>query len=150
MSEKLELIRNIQDLQEEMVRSVGLMHPAPWIDLDLTIDQLKSLMFIEFEGKTSAKSLSEALKVTPPNVTGIIDRLVARGIVTREENPDDRRVTLLKVTEQGESMMMKLRETQIRMTTMLLERLNETELEALLIGIKALVRELKTGLEKRN
>jgi len=52
------------------------------MDLSLTIGQLKSLFFIDFEGSTNFKKLATALGVTPPNVTGIVDHLVEQGLVT--------------------------------------------------------------------
>ncbi len=51
------------------------------------------------------KKLAEALGVTPPNVTGIIDRLVEQALVTRTENPEDRRIMLLQTTEKGHELL---------------------------------------------
>jgi DNA-binding MarR family transcriptional regulator len=39
--------------------------------------------------------------VTPRNVTGLVDGLVATGFVTREPHPTDRRAALVTFTEQG-------------------------------------------------
>jgi DNA-binding MarR family transcriptional regulator len=41
------------------------------------------------------------LRCEPSNVTGLVDRLTARGLVTREPSPHDRRVKLVTVTEAG-------------------------------------------------
>ncbi len=73
--------------------------PDVWMDLSLTIAQVKSLFFISNAGSTNIKKLATALKVTPSNLTGVIDRLVEQGLVSRSENPEDRRMTLLKSTD---------------------------------------------------
>jgi DNA-binding MarR family transcriptional regulator len=52
------------------------------------------------EGAT-ATALSEALLVTRGNVTGIVARLVARGLVRREVLPRDRRAAILRLTPRG-------------------------------------------------
>jgi DNA-binding MarR family transcriptional regulator len=41
------------------------------------------------------------LRVSPRTVTDIIDGLANRGLVQRHAHPSDRRVTLLRLTEQG-------------------------------------------------
>ena len=46
-------------------------------------------------------SLSEALMVSNGNVTGIIDRLMAKGYVARENFAGDRRRFIVKLTPQG-------------------------------------------------
>jgi DNA-binding MarR family transcriptional regulator len=47
------------------------------------------------------RSLAEALGTDPPYVTVIVDDLTARGLVTREPNPADRRSRLVTITPAG-------------------------------------------------
>lgn len=47
------------------------------------------------------KRLARALRVSPPNVTVLIDRLVDRALVQRIPSPTDGRVTLLQLTDAG-------------------------------------------------
>lgn len=42
------------------------------------------------------------------NLTGICDNLVKRGLATRENNPDDRREILVKITAKGMEILKKL------------------------------------------
>lgn len=128
------------------------MHSAPeaWMDLSLTIGQLKSLFFIDYEGSTNFRRLATALGVTPPNITGIIDRLVERGLVSREENPEDRRILLLKTTEKGKALLAKLRETGISRMSGILARLSIEELSALAQGLAAVARESELNQEKNH
>lgn len=48
--------------------------------------------------------LSKLLLVTAGNLTGIIDRLEAQGLVKREQNPKDRRETFIKLTTEGRKL----------------------------------------------
>jgi len=113
------------------------------MDLSLTIAQLKSLFFIDSEGSTNFKKLASALRVTPPNVTRIIDRLVKEGLVSREENPDNRRMQLLKTTDSGKALLAKLRESGISSVSGILTQLSLEELSDLAQGLAALVRAAK-------
>ena len=55
-------------------------------------------------GSLSSAHLSRKLQVTPSNVTGIIDRLVKKGLVRREDKGRDRRVTLIALTDNGRDL----------------------------------------------
>ncbi len=105
--------------------------PEVWLDLDLTTVQLKSLFFIDFEGSTNFKNLAGALGVTPPSVTGIIDRLVEQGLVSREENPENRRMQVLKTTDNGKALLAKLTESRRSRISSLLEPLSLQDLSSL-------------------
>lgn len=52
-------------------------------------------------GPSTQQSVARALAVTPRNVTGLVDGLVASGHVTREAHPRDRRATLVTPTALG-------------------------------------------------
>jgi len=52
----------------------------------------------------SMRRLADALACDASNVTGIVDRLEARGLVERRNAPHDRRVRVLAVTTRGASV----------------------------------------------
>ncbi len=138
--DRAKLIEDIIRLQQQIIHTVGQHAPEAWMDLSLTIGQLKSLLFIDFEGSTNFRKLATALGVTPPSVTGIVDRLVERELVTRKEDPEDRRVLLLKTTEKGKALLAKLRASRISRMSDMLAQLSLEELSALAGGLNALVR----------
>jgi DNA-binding MarR family transcriptional regulator len=47
------------------------------------------------------KRLAHAIKVSPPNLTPLLDRLEKRGLVVRKRNPDDKRSQVLALTPAG-------------------------------------------------
>ncbi len=112
--------------------------PGAWLALNLSIAQLKSLLFINFEGETNFKNLATALGVSPPNVTGIVDRLVEHGLVSREYNQLNRREQKLKLTAKGKDIINGLRERVSSHLSSLLERLDVQDLAALARGLNAL------------
>ncbi|MFD8420103.1 MarR family winged helix-turn-helix transcriptional regulator [Streptomyces sp. NPDC059466] len=57
------------------------------------------------------RRLAQKLKCEPSNVTGIVDRLEARGLVERRPDPSDRRVKLAAATEEGRRVAHSLRES---------------------------------------
>ncbi|WP_241968329.1 MarR family transcriptional regulator [Streptomyces sp. ICBB 8177] len=55
------------------------------------------------------RRIAEQLKCEPSNVTGIVDRLEARGLVERRPDPADRRVKLAAATDTGKDTATRLR-----------------------------------------
>ena len=74
-------------------------------DFGLTIMQLYTMHAIGEEHRTTMGKTAEAIRCDASNVTGIIDKLVAMGMVSREENPDDRRIKTLQLTTEGSSLL---------------------------------------------
>jgi DNA-binding MarR family transcriptional regulator len=122
------LIKEIIDHQRMINRFIRDYNPDVWMELSLTIAQMKSLFFIANEGTVNFRKLATALKVTPSNVTGIIDRLAEQGLVTRTENPDDRRMLMLQLTGKGETLISSLRERRASQMSSVLGRMAPEEL----------------------
>ncbi|WP_159767145.1 MarR family winged helix-turn-helix transcriptional regulator [Streptomyces sp. HM190] len=57
------------------------------------------------------RQLAQKLRCEPSNVTGIVDRLEARGLVERRPDPKDRRVKLAAATPEGLRVARSLRES---------------------------------------
>ncbi|MET7645379.1 MarR family transcriptional regulator [Streptomyces sp. NPDC005426] len=57
------------------------------------------------------RRIAQKLKCEPSNVTGIVDRLEARGLVERRPDPGDRRVKLAAPTEKGARTARELRDS---------------------------------------
>lgn len=74
---------------------------AAWFSLDLSMAQFKALMLIGSSGGLTGRDLAQRLGVGPSAVTPLVDRLVQRGYVLRNEDPIDRRVTWTRLTPAG-------------------------------------------------
>lgn len=69
---------------------------------DLTAVQAKVLMFLG-DGEPM-RCIAENLSCDPSNITGVVDRLQDRGLITRTEDPQDRRVKILQPTAAGRKL----------------------------------------------
>ena len=76
----------------------------------LTGAQARLLSLLSLE-PLPMRRLAQKLKCEPSNVTGIVDRLEARGLVERRPDPTDRRVKLAAPTEEGRRVARSLRES---------------------------------------
>jgi DNA-binding MarR family transcriptional regulator len=150
--ERANLVEEVIKLEQQVNRFLRQHSPDAWMDLSLTTAQLKSLFFIDNEGITNFTKLAAALGVTSSNVTGIVDRLVEQELVSRKENPEDRRVLLLSVTEKGKTLLSSLRESRIKQMSEVLTHLSVEELSILARGLALLIKAAETHQQeaKRN
>jgi long-chain acyl-CoA synthetase len=72
--------------------------------VELTLPQYRALTLLG-EGKEAASALAEKLAVSRPSVTGVIDGLVARGLVERHQDDGDRRRIGLHLTDEGAGVL---------------------------------------------
>jgi MarR family transcriptional regulator, organic hydroperoxide resistance regulator len=72
--------------------------------LDLTFMQAHVLRLLDPTKPRPMGELAEMLKCDASNITGIVDRLEARGLVARGSAPGDRRVKALAPTPAGLAM----------------------------------------------
>lgn len=76
----------------------------------LTGAQARVLGLLSVE-PTPMRRIAQKLKCEPSNVTGIVDRLEARGLVERRPDPADRRVKIAAATEEGRTTARQLRDS---------------------------------------
>ncbi len=136
---KKELIDELIELQRRIDRDRRHDELDAWLRLNLGIGQLKSLFFISNRGSTSLGKLAAALKVTPTNTTGIVDRLLERKLITRKESPDDRRVLVLRTTTRGEALVNELRQKRKERMTEIFSRLTDEQAEIVAQALKFMI-----------
>lgn len=119
--------------------------PAPpvrpwqiWMDLDLTMSQLKLVLLIAANGGSRVGDLAHRLGVTPPTVTTSLDRLVNHGLVRRVDDPVDRRLVIARLTTQGTELLQRLHLHSGADMHECIAALDEDSLRCLLIGMEAL------------
>ena len=72
--------------------------------VDLTLPQYRILILLS-EGDEAASALADKLAVSRPSVTGVVDGLVGRGLVQRDQDPDDRRRVGHSLTRDGRRLL---------------------------------------------
>jgi DNA-binding MarR family transcriptional regulator len=112
---------------------------------DITLQQAAVLRILVQNGPCSMNRLSEELLVTPPNVTGIIDRLEVKGLVVRAESKEDRRSTEIRLTVKGEALHRKVRRDYQESLGRSLGALTDDEQESLARLLKKLAAEVERG-----
>lgn len=69
--------------------------------LDLSPSEINALANLADGRSRTVSALGAAVGTRPATLTGILDRLERRGLVTRGTNPHDRRAVLIELTPAG-------------------------------------------------
>jgi DNA-binding MarR family transcriptional regulator len=134
-----ELIEAVIKAQREIAQSMHATADPAWLQLDLTMCQLKAL-FAMADDALTVGGLASALGIGKPAASILVDRLFQLRLITRAEDPLDRRRTLVRLTPEGEDLVAKLRQGGQERMRALLSQLDEGDLAALVRGLQALAR----------
>src|SRR5215211_2454963 len=84
-------------------------HSPLW---DLPVPQLRLMGMLSHRDNRRMSEVADCLGVAVSTATQVADRLEARGWVRRGPDPEDRRVVLLCLTEEGRRLMAERREAR--------------------------------------
>lgn len=89
------------------------------------------LMFLYRQNGQSVKALAEQIGRTQPTVTVLVNKLEALGYVTRQKSPEDSRLTLIRLTDQGFALEPVFRDISNQLNTKIYGGLDEKQKEQL-------------------
>jgi DNA-binding MarR family transcriptional regulator len=69
--------------------------------LDVTMAQMRALMAVSYGPGCTMSELASKLGIGVSAATGLVDRLVERGVLERESDPADRRVVRVRMSPAG-------------------------------------------------
>jgi DNA-binding MarR family transcriptional regulator len=114
--------------------------------LGLTPARAHVVWLLHHDGPATQRALADALKVTPRNVTGLVDGLVDTGFVTREPHPADRRATLVTLTDHGAATLAQMDRDHRELAALLFGELSPRQLAAFAAGLDHVATRLREAL----
>lgn len=106
------------------------------------------LLWVLRGGPVTQRVLADALGVTPRNVTGLVDGLVASGHVARAPHPTDRRAVLVTLTDVGAHLLDTMVTGHAEMHDVLFGGLSERQLRDFRRTLDGVVERLRGRLEQ--
>jgi DNA-binding MarR family transcriptional regulator len=103
----------------------------------VTVLQCYTLEALE-HGPVPSKVLAGRLHVSLSTMTRVVDRLVEKQLVTRSEDPHDRRVHQIRLTAQGEALLQRIQGELVRQNREILEALPEAARDHVIWAIQQL------------
>jgi DNA-binding MarR family transcriptional regulator len=127
--ERIQRIHRILSCSEALVHGFNPSRDRAWLRLDLTMPQLKALIFVTKTQNATSGQIATSLGVGLSTITGLVDRLAEQGLVTRREDPRDRRITRVLPTAAGAELVDELIQYRNEVVTAILSQLDPDQLE---------------------
>lgn len=128
-----QLIEHIKRVQSHLRSG----QPSAWSGLNVTMPQAKTL-FLLADGPRRMTGIAKRLNVEMPSATTMIDRLVAKGLVERRQDPADRRAVVCSITQAGMDAVERFWSIRAARMESFVATLSDDELETVVPALKIL------------
>ena len=132
----------IFELIETLDKRLKRFHEQTLRQAQLTPPQYFILSILEEKDRRPFKELAGLLSCARATITGIVDTMEKKGLVSRSPNPDDRRSLLVTLTKEGRRLLKDTPELQETFASCCFNVLPSKEVEQL----HALLRKLSIAL----
>ena len=105
------------------------VHAEEFATVDLTMAQAKLLYVVMAAGEPSLSEIAGRLRVTPSTASGAVDHLVGLGLLSRVEDPSNRRQIRVSITPLGSRTIEQISELGTRQMTALFQTVSDADLE---------------------
>ncbi|HEX6480302.1 MAG TPA: MarR family transcriptional regulator [Ktedonobacteraceae bacterium] len=134
-----ELEREVIAQYRMMMRGLKATMGQAWMEIDLTLPQMRTLLVLAEEGPLVIGQIAQRLGIGLSTGGHLVDRLVQAGLAERTEDVEDRRRTLARLTPKGEELLTRLL-SGMQQLQIWLHELDQEDLAAFLQGLKAINR----------
>ena len=133
---KQEMIDQLIELVDTLNREYHVEALEEWRGIDMTIPQIKTLVLLHNTEQMRMTGIANYLGSTLSASTNIIDRLVDKGLVERDSDPDDRRVVICKLTGAGQKTVNAFWSTGSPRVELVARRLDYDQLKLVVDGLQ--------------
>ena len=127
--DKKELVEVILNTADKLFRKLFPSIPEDLLTMDVTMPQMKIMLILYLHGSTRMSDIASGLEVTLPTATSLVDKLVEKQYVVRQNQVDDRRVVLCHLSETGEKTFIRIWDSAKGRSRQLLELLDTNKLK---------------------
>ena len=119
-------------------------HLVPIMEAEgISVPEMIVLRKIDIHKKCRVTELAEEIGIPPSTLTGITDRLVSKGMLTREPDPEDRRAVLLEAGADLPQLMVRVQKARKERLEWLFSALAPEHMEPLIAGLEELLKSLE-------
>lgn len=107
---------------------------------ELTEVQLSCLRFVSLHPEPSVGEIADGLRISNAASAKLIDRLVKKNLLSREEDPQDRRVLKIKLTTDGRKLLEAINIMELQQFNGILQQMSKENLQKLAEGLVAFLK----------
>jgi DNA-binding MarR family transcriptional regulator len=129
-------------LERTQIPAADAETEARWRDAPPAPRHIAALMQVVGDEGMSVSTLAGRLGVSLATASQVVTDLEAGGLVQRDEDPDDRRRTLVTITETHRALAQAILDTRLRPVQRALDRMKPAEQRAVVRGLQLIADEL--------
>lgn len=129
--------KNIKNLSEQFFQLIMQLHkkvlkPEEFMKgLPIPQSHAKVIFYLSHKGSAPVSVIAKDLLISKPNMSPIIDKLFEEGYVNRYEDPKDRRILRVEVTEKAKEILNFKKEIAIKSLINKLSQLENEDIDIL-------------------
>jgi DNA-binding MarR family transcriptional regulator len=105
----------------------------------LSMSQIGAMLHIHRRGVSGVSDVGDDLGVTNGAASQMLDRLVLQGLVTRSEDPHDRRVKQIVLTPEGQRWLQEILQARLGWMEALADRMSPQEQAQVATALRTLI-----------
>ncbi|MDY2735766.1 MarR family winged helix-turn-helix transcriptional regulator [Intestinibacter sp.] len=112
---------------------------------NLTQSQMDVLVYLKHHGSSTVtqRDLEAGLRLTNPTITGILNRLEDKNLITRETNLNDRRSKIIKMTDKSKIVLEESYIDLKELESQIIKGFSDEEKEELVVLLNKVLNNLK-------
>jgi MarR family 2-MHQ and catechol resistance regulon transcriptional repressor len=114
---------------ERLIKGTAAIFRRVLEDYDVTLAQFHLLMVVKGHGRTTVTEISRLQMIAPPTASRMIDGLCAKGLLEKEKDPSDHRITRISLTGKSKRLVTDLTERRAAVLTEVFKSEDEKDLE---------------------
>ncbi len=131
------LLANCQEKEARLAENHGL-----------TQSEFRCLRLFNKDDVLNNKQVAERMNLSPSRLTRIIDGLVAKGYITRQIEPSDRRNMKVTLSKRGKVITQKLNDAYVKIHKEILEDIDKSQHKPLINAMENLLVALQKWIAK--
>jgi DNA-binding MarR family transcriptional regulator len=106
-----------------------ILYPQEWISLDLEFSksELFAMLLVDRHGEVIMSAIADYINVSMSTANGIVERLVKSGYLNRDRSDSDRRIVVVRLTDEGKKLVDGLKSTIFEYVKRIDEALDDEE-----------------------
>ncbi len=125
-----------------LVRGLRVLSSVEALGQEFSFSQVMILQTLLREKTMQMKDLAKYLGLSKANATGLVDRLVKKGLIERTHSAEDRRAVIVKLTPIGTQAATKLAAINRKGLAQMMRRIPEKNLVVFLNTLEMVARDL--------
>ncbi len=138
---------DVQRLTYDPARYCAICDRTCVEQLGVTVSQGYILLALPEADSVTMNDLSSRMRLANSTMTRMVDQLSHKEMMTREPDPEDRRIVRVRLTQQGQDVKIRLKKAMHDLFSQILKEIPESEREHIIHSLETLKQSIVNTLQ---